>query len=191
LFLVNNSKWSVVAVSAVGILALIVSISTCGCVEKTDAQREEEYRVEWKEMMSSFFKRLDEDDQKAADLSEEGDIGGVINLVTERIKHIDSSLADFMRLNPPPDYVRLQVITEYFMLSLIDQLEAQNEFNKASVSGEPTADLETKVQSTQARVGAVGQQLTVSQLEAGIILEEAPVEDQVNPGLPEEVAPVE
>lgn len=161
-----------VGVAVCCLVAIVASLLLAGCGEDPG----EEYRTEWKTIMDGFFKELNADDEKAQKLSDEGDVGGVIQLVNERIKGIEDKLDLIMELKPTREYQRLQILTEYFMITLIDQLNAQNDLNKASVSGEPTEDLTTKVQNTQSRVAFVGQELSVEQLNVGIVLEETPKE---------------
>jgi len=163
-------------------VALIAGFLMAGC----GVNQEEAYRTEWKDTMEVFFKQLDADDKKAEKLSSEKDISGVIKLVNERIKGVETTLDEVMALEPPPSYQRLQILTEYFTIALIDQLEAQNEFNKANVSGQPTGDLSTKVQYTQNRVAAVGQELTVEQLSVGIVLDVPDAEPPEDSAPPEE-----
>ncbi|MBU4359283.1 MAG: hypothetical protein KJ907_01610 [Actinobacteria bacterium] len=177
-----------VGVAVCCVVVIVASLLLAGCGKDTG----EEYRTEWKTIMDGFFKKLNVDDEKAQKLSEEGDVGGVIQLVNERINGIDDTLTLMMELKPTREYQRLQILTEYFMIMLIDQLEAQNDLNKAGVSGEPTEDLVTKVQNTQGRVAFVGQELSVEQLSVGIVLEDTPTEapeDSAEPGNGQPTAP--
>ena len=175
----RGGTWAAIATACA--IAVIAAFLVAGC----GTSQEEVYRTEWKDMMQEFFKKLDADDKKAEKLSSENDIAGVVKLVNERIKGIESTLDKLMELKPTPELQRLQILTEYFMITLIDQLEAQNELNKAGISGQPTGDLSTKVQYTQNRMAAAGQELSVEQLSVGIVIDVPTVErpeDSAPPG---------
>ena len=160
------------AIAVLCAVALLATFLIAGC----GVDQEEAYRTKWKDTMEGFFKKLDADDKKAEQLSSENDVAGVIKLVNERIKGVENTLTQVMELDPPLKYQRLQILTQYFMIALIDQLEVQNELNKATISGQPTGDLSTKVQYTQDRVAAAGHELNVEQFSVGIVLDVAEVE---------------
>lgn len=155
------------AIAIICAVALMAGFLMAGC----GTSQEEAYRTEWKDTMEGFFKKLDADDKKAEKLSAENDIGGVIQLVNQRIEAIETALEEMLQMNPPAKYKRLHVQTMYFMLALIDQLEAQNELNKAVVSGQPTEDLSKKVEIMNLKLNAVGQELSVEQLSVGIVID--------------------
>lgn len=171
----------VVLAVTICLVLVVAALAVVGCGEPSEEQKAETYRKEWKDIMDGFFKKLNEDDKEAEELSNQGDTAGVIKLVNERIRGIEETIDELMALDPPAELQRLQIVTLYFMLTLIDQLEAQNELNKAMVSGQPTTDLQTKVENMARRVGSIGNELSVEQVSAGIVLEEIPQPDTTMP----------
>ena len=148
------------------LVTLVVMITAVGCGgSSTDS-----YKAQWKTTMTDFYNKLNADDAKAQQLSNKNDQAGVIAFVNQRIAGINTTIEQVMKFNTPASINRLQIETLYFLLALTDQLEAQNEFNKATVSGQPTTDLKTKVENAQRRVLAIGQELSVEQVSQNITL---------------------
>lgn len=158
--------------AAVAVLAMVLLlVIPTGCGTPSTSEREETYRTQYKETMEDFFKRIEQDDKKAEELSKKGDNAGVMQLVNKRLENMSETMLALSKLTPTTKYLKLHAITLYFVNCLIEQLEAQNELNKASVSGESTTDLQARVQNAMGKVTQVGRELSVEQLSVGIVLE--------------------
>ncbi|MBN1288495.1 MAG: hypothetical protein JXA49_02530 [Actinobacteria bacterium] len=130
--------------AAIIIVALIsvFLVSLCGCAESTE-RRQAEYKSRWKEVMNEFEDRVAVDDEKAQKMIDDNETAGVIRLLGERIKNVWQVYDEIVVLYPPDDLRRLHALTLYYMTTVVDQLEAQNDLNEAIISGKPTEDLKT------------------------------------------------
>jgi hypothetical protein len=166
-----GGKWRVVAVAAVCSAALVLGVLFVGCGSSSQ-QSAEQYRNQWKSIMETFYTKLQADDKKAEQLASQKNNAAIIQLVNGRVNGVEATMGQILALKPPAQYRKLDAITLYFMVALMDQLQAQNDLNKATVSGQPTTDLVTKVDNLSKGVQAVSQELSIEQLTQGITLQQ-------------------
>lgn len=161
----------VTAVVTALLLALTVAAGALAAGCGSSSQSEDGYKAEWKKTMDQFYKKLTADDREAQKLAGEKNTIGVVKLVNQRVNSIDDTITTVLTMKPPKSLQRLQVLTLAFMQALVDQLKATNELNEANISGQPTADLNQKVQNLSAKMLSINQDLTLEQIKDGIVLE--------------------
>jgi hypothetical protein len=101
------------------------------------------------------------DDKKASELINKNDIAGVIKLVNQRILNVDEVTKKILALRPPEDFWKVHAVTLYYLASLRDQLNYQNDLNDAVLTGRPTQDLKTIADQAALKTRAVGAELGI------------------------------
>ena len=141
-----------------------------GCTESMQ-EKQEEYSTEWSEIFSGFQKRVASDDRKAEELVKKNDISGLISLVNGRLVNVDQVYQKVLDLYPGKEMWKLHSTSLYYLTSLKEQLEYQNDVNEAVLSGKPVQDL-TQIASDQAaKTKQVGAELGAEVQKLGIKLE--------------------
>ena len=166
-------------VIAVIVFAMIAScVAIAGC--KSSESKQKEYRSEWVDTMSALEKRVATDDTKANELAQKNDIIGLMELVDKRVKYVNSTYDQIAELYPPSDLRKLHAVTLFYLTSVVEQLEANEDLYEAIRTGKPTEDLQTIAENAVKRTEAVKQELALEIERARIDLE-----------VPDESKPVE
>ncbi len=153
-------------------IVMLLMLQLTGCGGSDIESKQKSYQADWKRIMTAFDARVTEDDKKASELVEMNDISGLIKLINERIVNVNEVIAEILGLHPPDDLQDLHSTTLYYLTSLRDQLEAQNDLNEAVLSGKPTQDLKTISDNAAARTQVLAGELGVEIQKAGIGLDE-------------------
>lgn len=149
-------------------VALTLLMQLLGCGGSDIESKQKSYSADWKTIMTAFQVRVTEDDKKASELVEKNDISGLIKLIDERIANVNEVIKEILGLYPPDDLQDLHATTLYYLTSLRDQLNAQNDLNEAVLSGKPTQDLQTISENAAAKTQLVAGELGVEIQKAGI-----------------------
>lgn len=148
---------------------VLLSLQLIGC-GGTQA-RQKRYKADWGKTMGAFEAQVKGDDAKANDFVKKNDLPGLIALVNQRIKSLEDTSAKILVLSPPQDLWKLQAVTLYYLVSLIDQLKSQNDLNEAALSGKPTTDLKSIADTAKQKTQAVGAELGIELQKNGIRLQ--------------------
>lgn len=149
---------------------LIMGFLLVGC--DTLAQKREEYRAGWVDAVSEFEQRVTVDDKKINELGEKEDMVGVMRLVNERIKYVDSVYDRVADLYPPPELRKLHAVTLFYLTSIVEQFKANIDLYEALRTGKPTGDLKTIAENYAGTTDAVRQELSLAIDKAGLKLKE-------------------
>ena len=125
-----------------GVLALLV-VSCLPLLIGGCSDRHEVYRKGYVTTINAFQKKAVSDDKASEQLIEKNDIGGLITMIKNRVSNINQVVSKIMKLDPPSGYIRLQVLTLYYLIELKKQFNAQNQLNEAILNGQPLADLKS------------------------------------------------
>ena len=128
---------------------LVTALAGCG-----------DYRSQWLDIMNAYQKRLNEDNKKLKELQDKGDLTETIKILNSRMNYIGSVMEKVSALNPPPQYLKLHAITLYFLLSVREQWQAQNDLYEAAVTGKPTTDLENNAKDQAAKANMLTNELS-------------------------------
>lgn len=156
---------SILATLMVGGLLVIV-----GCDDTQ--QKEKAFKAEWIKIISDFEDRTAKDDKKGQDLVAKNDLPGVINLTRERMAYVDQTLSKLLKLYPPQDLRKLQVLSIYYLVTIKDRLEQQIALYDALINNRPTTDLGTVLDQLIARSQTIGRELGIELQKEGIVLKQ-------------------
>lgn len=154
-------RLAVVALVSISISLLAFGAFSSGCGSGSGESSAGEYKKQWTEIMDSFQDRVLTDDKKASELINKNDIAGVIKLVNQRILNVDEVTKKILALRPPKDFWKVHAVTLYYLASLRDQLNYQNDLNDAVLTGRPTQDLKTIADQAALKTRAVGAELGI------------------------------
>ena len=150
------------------VLALGVLIAA-GCQSEQQA-KQKQYKEQWTKIMDQFQARVAKDDKTAQDLLAKNDLPSLIKLLKQRVASTDTTLGEILALFPPPELRKLQGTTAYYLVSLIDRLQAQSDLSVAVLSNTSTKDLQDKLNNLGARNQTIGNELAVELAKDGITL---------------------
>lgn len=167
-----RSRPGALAGAALFILLCMVAATFLGGCGNSERQRRNAYVDEWREVITEFQKRINEDDKKAEELVNSEDLAGLVRLVDSRIENIDEVTVKVLDINTPLEMARLQAITLYYLVSLRDQLQAQNAANEAALAGQPTNDLKQIADDALARTQTMSRELALELKRLGINVEQ-------------------
>ena len=154
-------RLAVVALVSISISLLAFGAFSSGCGSGSGESSVGEYKKQWTEIMDSFQDRVLTDDKKASELINKNDIAGVIKLVNQRILNVDEVTKKILVLRPPQYLWKVHAVTLYYLASLRDQLNYQNDLNDAVLTGRPTQDLKTIADQAALKTRAVGAELGI------------------------------
>lgn len=174
---------------AVCLAMVFMALQVLGCGETEVERKQKEYESQWKETMTGFQQQGLADDKKANQMVEQNDISGLITLINQRITDVNKVIGQVLEMHPPEDLWKLYSITLYYLTSLRDQLESQNDLNEAALAGKPTEDLKSMTDSDSQKTQIVGAELGVEMQKVGIKLDvkgEEEVQNGQDQGKPED-----
>ncbi len=162
-------KWIAVAgLLLAGLLA--AGILTSGCGGSSQEAEHDSYVSSYVKTMDEFQARASRDDKEFASLAQKNDLSGLINLDKKRITDIQDVYGQIMKLRPSADLQKVHAITLYYLVSVVDQLQAQNNYWEAVLSSKPSTDLKTIAESATTKVQALAAELGVELQKANIKL---------------------
>jgi len=162
----KNSKFYGIAVLLI-VAVLVFTVIGCG---NSTVQKENEYKDQWTEIMDKFESQVTSDDAKANAFVEKNDIAGLYDLINKREAYVKTVLRQILELFPPEKYQNVHILTLFYLYSLEGRLKAQNDLNKALLSGHPTTDL-TKISDEYiVRTQQIGTELGIEITKAGLNL---------------------
>lgn len=168
-----------------GCVVVLTLLLTCavllpGCGQST-ADKQKEYRAEYKEIINAFQTRVTKDEAKAKQLLESNDATGLIKLNNQRLAGINTTFGKLLVLYPPDDLRRVHAETLYYLVAVMDQLQAQNAYFEAVLAGKPSGDLETIAGSATTKAQSVGGELGLDLQKANITIKSTPSNTQGQP----------
>jgi hypothetical protein len=179
---VSNGGINRKIVSCAAVLALLAAVGAlvAGCGQST-ADKQKQYKTEYQEIINDFQAQVAKDDAKAAQLSQNNDLTGLIKLNNRRMNNVNATFDELLYLYPPADLRRIQAETLYYLTAVGDQIEAQNAYLEAVLAGKPTADLESIASNASAKSQALGSELALDLQKANIKIKSAPANPQGQP----------
>lgn len=157
-------------VTAASVLLLLAGVLFyAGCQSEQQA-KQKQFKEQWTKIMDQFQARVAKDDKKATDLVNKNDITALIKLTKQRVASTDTVLGEILALYPPAELRKLQGLTAYYLISLIDRLQAQADYSLAVLGNKPTTDLQNNVNQLAARNNVIGSELGVELAKDGITL---------------------
>lgn len=178
--------WVVCVEIVVTMAVLMLGASAIGGCGQSLKDRQEDYRSEYVEIVNAFQAEVAKEDAKAQELVEGNNLAGLIKLNVVRIENISRTFDDISALSAPGELRRVHAYTLYYLMALVDQMEAQTAFAEAVLSGKPSGDLQQITESAALRAQQLGGELALELQKANIEIEAAPEE----PIQPETSAPV-
>ena len=160
-------RLSVVAASVMVLLAVVLLYA--GCQSEQQA-KQAQFKQQWTQIMDKFQTRVAADDKTATGFVNKNDIPALIKLTKQRIASTDAVLGQVLALYPPDDLRKLQALTSYYLVTLIDRLQAQEDYSVAVLSGKPTTDLQNNVNQQAQRNNTIAGELSVELAKDGITL---------------------
>jgi len=173
--------WQNVGVILVVMFTVLAGLILAGCGGTSEETKKEKYEADYSEIMDRFQAKVSADDKRLSELAAKNDIAGIISLDKRRITYVEGVLGQVLDLEPPVSLRKLHTVTLYYMESILDQLDAQNNYWDALLSGKPSNDLKTIAETAAAKTQAVGTEFGLELEKAGIqlkIMKEVP---QVKP----------
>jgi hypothetical protein len=154
-------RLAVVAILSVSIFSLGLGALSSGCGGNSEKALSDKYKKQWTDIMNVFQERIFADDKKTNALTEQNDVTGVIKLVNQRIANIDEVTGKILLLEPSKGLRKVHAVTLYYLASLKDQFEDQDDFYNAVLAGLPATDLKTISNQAALKTRAVGAELGV------------------------------
>lgn len=151
------------------VLLLVGLLLSAGCQSEQQA-KQAQFKEQWTKIMDQFQVQVVKDDQKAQTLANNNDLSSLIKLTKQRIQGIDDVLEEILALYPPPELRKLQGLTVYYLVSLVDRLQAQSDLAVAVFGGKPNQDLQNELNQLVSRNNTVGSELAVELAKDGITL---------------------
>lgn len=146
--------------AALCIVALVSVAILAGCGDSREA-KQKEYREEYVRIIDDFEDQVAKDDQKAEELVEQDDLGGLIRLNETRLEFIDEVFGEILDLYPPEELRKVHALTLFYLVAVRDQVEAQSDYYEALLSGKPSEDLKSITENSAGIVRLAGASLAL------------------------------
>jgi hypothetical protein len=160
-------------ICAVVLLLLAAALLLPGCGTST-ADKQKEYKAQYKEALNEFQTQVAKDEVKAKTLLESNDATGLIKLNNQRLAGVNATFDKIADLYPPADLRKVHAETLYYLIAVADQLQAQNAYFEAVLAGKPSGDLETIAKSATAKAQSLGAELGLDLQKANITIKSIP-----------------
>jgi hypothetical protein len=173
----SKARTSRVLICVLAVVSLFLGsflLAGCGNAEES---KQKEFKEEWTKIMKEFQARLDSDDEKNNELSENQDIAGLIALTKQRMANSEEVLESILKLYPPEDLRKLDVVSAYYLITLQDRLEQQIVLYNAILDDTPQNEIVEVLNNLIARNDTIGRELGIEMQKNGITIEEIPVEE--------------
>lgn len=158
------------AVTAATVALLLAGVLLyAGCQSEQQA-KQQQFKEQWTKIMDQFQAQVATDDKKATDLVNKNDIPALIKLTKERVASTQAVLGKILALYPPTELRKLQALTSYYLVTLIDRLQAQADYSLAVLGNKPTTDLQNNLNQLAGRNNTIGSELSVELAKDGITL---------------------
>jgi len=172
----------------VGCVVVLMLLLACavllpGCGQST-ADKQKEYPAQYKEIVNAFQTKVAKDDAKASQLGQNNDLTGLIKLNNQRLAGVNATFDKLLLLFPPSDLRRVHGETLYYLITVMDQIQAQNAYAEAVLAGKPSGDLQNIAGSATTKAQTVGGELALDLQKANITIKSAPANPQGQPQSP-------
>ncbi len=165
---------------AIFFVSLTLVLLLTGC-EKSIADKQKEYSAKYRQIIDAFQAQVAKDDAKANQFIQSNDLPGLIKLNNQRLASIKDTFGKLLLLYPPDDLRRVHGETLYYLVAVIDQVQAQNAYAEAVLTGKPSGDLESIAGTTTTKAQSIGRDLGLDLEKANITIKGTPSKPQGQP----------